>query len=84
MHPHLANSLIKVEVLLLTTPGGSDTAAIVDRDVIDRLGPEGIIVNVARGSVVDQSELVEALVVGRLGGAALESSKMSRKFPQSS
>jgi lactate dehydrogenase-like 2-hydroxyacid dehydrogenase len=60
------------EVLVISTPGGSDTAAIVDRDVINRLGPEGVIVNVARGSVIDQIELVEALMEGRLGGAALD------------
>ncbi|HEY8254698.1 MAG TPA: NAD(P)-dependent oxidoreductase, partial [Rhizomicrobium sp.] len=45
---------------------------IVNKDVIEALGPNGILVNVARGAVVDEDALVAALVSGKLGGAGLD------------
>ena len=61
-----------VDNLVAVVPGGSGTAALVDREVLDALGPRGVLINVARGSVVDQDALVAALVEGRLGGAGLD------------
>ncbi|CAN1136974.1 Hydroxyphenylpyruvate reductase, partial [Linum perenne] len=48
------------------------TRCIVNRVVIDALGPRGVLVNIARGAIVDEPELVSALVEGRLGGAGLD------------
>jgi lactate dehydrogenase-like 2-hydroxyacid dehydrogenase len=45
---------------------------LVNRAVLDALGPEGIIVNIARGSVIDEKEMVDALLSKRLGGAGLD------------
>jgi lactate dehydrogenase-like 2-hydroxyacid dehydrogenase len=50
-----------VDYLVVVTPGGADTLHLVNRQVIDALGPEGTLINVARGSVVDEPELVRAL-----------------------
>lgn len=61
-----------VDNLVVVVPGGSATAALVDRDVLDALGPGGVLVNVARGSVVDEPALVAALQEGRLGAAGLD------------
>jgi len=61
-----------VDSLIVVVPGGGDTAALVDREVLDALGPDGVLVNIARGSVVDQPALVAALREGRLGGAGLD------------
>ena len=61
-----------VDVLVVATPGGDGTRHLVDRDVLDALGPEGILINIARGTVVDEAALVEALTTGRLGGAGLD------------
>jgi lactate dehydrogenase-like 2-hydroxyacid dehydrogenase len=61
-----------VDSLVVVVPGGSATDALVDREVLDALGPEGVLVNIARGSVVDQPALVAALQEGRLGGAGLD------------
>ncbi|GAA3667334.1 2-hydroxyacid dehydrogenase [Nocardioides ginsengisoli] len=61
-----------VDNLIAVVPGGAATQAIIDREVLDALGPDGVLINVARGSVVDQDALVAALVEGRLGGAGLD------------
>jgi lactate dehydrogenase-like 2-hydroxyacid dehydrogenase len=68
----LAEMAAACEVLFVVTPGGDDTRGIVDRRVLDALGPEGLLVNVSRGSVVDEPALVTALQDGRLGGAGLD------------
>lgn len=59
-------------VLVVVVPGGKATEKLIDRRVMDALGPEGILINVARGSVVDEPALVAALQEGRLGGAGLD------------
>lgn len=60
------------QVLVVVVPGTPQTAGIVDRAVLERLGEDGVLVNVARGSAVDQEVLVELLLDGRLGGAGLD------------
>ncbi|TLX55594.1 2-hydroxyacid dehydrogenase [Stutzerimonas nosocomialis] len=60
------------DFLVLTCPGGPQTQNLIDRPVLDALGPKGILINVARGSVVDEPALVAALQEGRLGGAGLD------------
>lgn len=58
--------------LVVVTPGGPQTEHLVDAAVLDALGPKGFVVNVARGSVVDEAALIERLADGRLRGAALD------------
>ncbi len=60
------------DVLILIAPGGVDTAGMVDAAVLDALGPRGFLINVARGSVVDEEALIQALQHGRIAGAALD------------
>lgn len=61
-----------VDVIFVITPGGPETEKLVSADVIDALGPNGILINIARGSVVDETALIAALKDGRLGGAGLD------------
>ena len=61
-----------VDVLIVAAAGGSGTRKLVGREVIDALGADGYLVNIARGSVVDEEALVEALTDGRLAGAGLD------------
>lgn len=60
------------DILILSCPGGPETRHIVDAEVLSRLGTDGIVVNVARGSVVDEAALLDALEQGRLFGAGLD------------
>jgi lactate dehydrogenase-like 2-hydroxyacid dehydrogenase len=58
--------------LVLIAPGGKATNGIVSREVLEALGPQGFLVNVARGTLVDEAAMVEMLQSGKLGGAALD------------
>jgi len=60
------------DCLVVATPGGAQTRHLIDRAVLDALGPEGFLVNVSRGSVVDTAALAAALAQGELGGAGLD------------
>ena len=61
-----------VDVLVVATTGDQRTRHLVDRAVLEALGPEGYLINIARGSVVDQDALVELLAGGGLAGAGLD------------
>ena len=60
------------DVLIVTARADTSNAGLVDRDVLDALGPQGLVVNVSRGSIIDENALIEALREGRLGAAALD------------
>jgi hydroxypyruvate reductase len=60
------------DFLVVTTAGGAETHRLVDDTVLDALGPQGFLVNVARGSVIDEAALVKALQEGRIAGAGLD------------
>ena len=61
-----------LDILIVAASGGPQSRGIVNRAVLDALGPEGILVNVARGTVVDEPALVAALTGGALGGAGID------------
>ena len=62
----------EVEFLVVITPGGAGTRKLIDAKVLAALGKKGYLVNVARGSVVDETALVEALQNGTIAGAGLD------------
>lgn len=61
-----------VDVLVVATAGGPATAKLVDRTVLEALGPDGYLINIARGGVVDEDALVDLLTSGGLAGAGLD------------
>jgi lactate dehydrogenase-like 2-hydroxyacid dehydrogenase len=70
------------DVLMVITPGGAATKHLVNAEVLEALGPDGILINVARGSVVDEAALVDALQSGKLGAAGLDVFEAEPKVPQ--
>lgn len=60
------------DFLILALPGGGDTRNIIDARILSALGPEGFLINVARGSVVDEPALIQALQAGQIAGAGLD------------
>ncbi|CAN1536422.1 LdhA Lactate dehydrogenase and related dehydrogenases [Rhabdaerophilaceae bacterium] len=70
--PSLIEMAKAVDILMIIAPGGPATQAIVNRDVLSALGPRGILINVARGTLVDEPAMVEMLQSGALGAAGLD------------
>lgn len=71
-----------VDVLICITPGGPATRHIVNAEVLEALGPNGTLINVARGSVVDEAALIDALQSGKLGWAGLDVFEDEPHVPQ--
>ena len=70
------------DVLVAICPGGAATRHIVNAEVLNALGPEGTLINVARGSVVDEQALVKALADGSLGAAGLDVFEAEPNVPE--
>ncbi len=60
------------DYLVAACPGGDATKGLVSRAVLEALGPKGVVVNISRGSVIDETTMVELLQNGKLGGAGLD------------
>jgi lactate dehydrogenase-like 2-hydroxyacid dehydrogenase len=71
-YPDLVAMARDVDILLAIVPGGPATANMIDAKVLDALGPDGIFINMARGSVVDEPELIRALQEKRILSAGLD------------
>ena len=71
-YPKLIDMARDVDILLAIVPGGAATANIINAEVLDALGPEGILINMARGSVVDEPALIKALQDKRIMSAGLD------------
>lgn len=70
------------DFLIAICPGGEATRGIVNKGVLEALGPDGTFINVARGSVHDEDALVEALASGKLGHAGLDVFAAEPKIPE--
>jgi hydroxypyruvate reductase len=70
------------DFLIVACQGGPSTRHLVSAAVIDALGPHGTLINVARGSIVDEAAMIAALKEGRLGAAALDVFEVAPYIPQ--
>lgn len=71
-YPSAAALAAEVDFLMVITPGGAGTRKLINAEVLRALGPKGYLINVARGSVVDEAALVQALREGVIAGAGLD------------
>jgi lactate dehydrogenase-like 2-hydroxyacid dehydrogenase len=81
-HKTLVGMAKSVDVLLSLAPGGADTHHIINREVLEALGPDGILINVGRGSVVDEKALIKALKKGTILTAGLDVFEDEPRVPQ--
>lgn len=70
--PALRDLALWADYLVLITAGGNGTRHLVNADILNALGPRSFLINVARGTVVDEHALVQALQEGRIAGAGLD------------
>ncbi|MDM0110952.1 2-hydroxyacid dehydrogenase [Variovorax sp. J22R133] len=80
--PSAAALAAQSDFLVIITPGGAATRKLIDAEVLKALGPQGCVVNVARGSVIDETALIEALRSGTIAGAALDVFENEPNVPQ--
>lgn len=71
-HGDIADMASAVDIMIVCVSGGSDTVGIINKKVIEALGPEGLLVNASRGTTMDEDALLDALESRALGAAALD------------
>jgi len=71
-----------VDILMVIVPGGAATRHLFNAQVLEALGPSGYLINVARGSVVDEAALIKALEQGKIAGAGLDVFENEPKVPE--
>jgi lactate dehydrogenase-like 2-hydroxyacid dehydrogenase len=81
-YPKLLDMARDVDTLMVIVPGGAATANMINADVLNVLGPNGILINMARGSVVDEPALIKALAEKRIMAAGLDVFAKEPEVPQ--
>lgn len=81
-YPTLKGMAEAVDVLIAITPGGASTRHLINADILKALGSNGVFINVARGSVVDEAALIEALRQGTILAAGLDVFENEPRVPQ--
>ncbi len=71
-YPNVSALASEVDFLVIITPGGESTRCLINAEVLKALGSRGFLINVARGSVVDEQALIDALQNGTIAGAGLD------------
>jgi lactate dehydrogenase-like 2-hydroxyacid dehydrogenase len=71
-YPSLIDMAKAADILIVVAPGGPATRHIINAEVLEALGPDGVLINIARGSLVDESALIEALRNKKILGAGLD------------
>ncbi|MGO8922127.1 MAG: 2-hydroxyacid dehydrogenase [Xanthobacteraceae bacterium] len=81
-YPKLIDMARDVDTLMVIVPGGAATANMINVEVLNALGPNGILINMARGSVVDEPALIKALLEKRIMAAGLDVFAKEPEVPQ--
>lgn len=72
----------EVDFLVVSVPGGADTRHLIDEQVLGAMKPSAILINIARGEVIDESALIVALQAGKIAGAGLDVYEFEPDVPQ--
>lgn len=78
----LANLASRVDFLVLAVPGGAETRHLIDVSILEAMAPSAILINVARGEVVDETALIAALQSSQIAGAGLDVYEFEPAVPQ--
>jgi lactate dehydrogenase-like 2-hydroxyacid dehydrogenase len=70
--PSLVDLAKACDILIVVAPGGPGTRHMINDEVLEALGPDGVLVNISRGSLVDERALIEALRTGKILAAGLD------------
>lgn len=81
-HPSLVSLAEAVDTLMIVAPGGPETQHMVGERVLEVLGPDGVLINIGRGSVVNETALIEALKRGTIMAAGLDVFEHEPHVPQ--
>lgn len=81
-HATLSELAAACDTLMVVAPGGTETHHAVTAQVLEALGPEGIVINVGRGTVIDEAALIAALENGTIHGAGLDVFEHEPKVPE--
>jgi len=81
-YPTLKGLAEAVDILMVITPGGAATKHLINAEILEALGPNGVLINVARGSVVDEQALIAALQQGKILSAGLDVFADEPQVPQ--
>ncbi|MBN9669653.1 2-hydroxyacid dehydrogenase [Roseibium aggregatum] len=81
-HASLTDLAAACDTLMVVAPGGAETKHAVNREVLDALGPQGFLINIGRGSVVDETALIAALEAGAIMGAGLDVFEYEPEVPE--
>ena len=71
-----------VDVVVIAVPGGDDTQHLINADVLAAMQPHAFLINIARGNIVEETALIEALQAGTIGGAGLDVYEFEPEVPQ--
>ena len=71
-----------VDVVVIAVPGGDDTQHLINADVLATMQPHAFLINIARGNIVEEAALIEALQTGTIGGAGLDVYEFEPEVPQ--
>jgi len=71
-----------VDVVVIAVPGGDDTQHLINADVLAAMQPHAFLINIARGNIVEEAALIEALQTGTIGGAGLDVYEFEPEVPQ--
>jgi lactate dehydrogenase-like 2-hydroxyacid dehydrogenase len=80
-YPTLEGMAEAVDILMVITPGGAATRHLVNARILEALGPQGVLINMSRGSVVDETALIAALKAGKIASAGLDVFENEPKVP---